>query len=451
MAGPFTITGAFAPMLVVGCAGAYRHGANLYAIAFLEDIPAPGVNSTLGIFKSTDDGVTWGAVGGTKTVVDSVTMGGDNFPPRQFGCCIDSDFPTTPYVYVAYADSSGELTVSRVDLSADDWAGSSSGGPDLTDADYNSFVRGYAIEQDPSTGDFTVTFTAETETTNNVAFTFQGLYACVLGAGLSGWTGPDLVAGQDTEETSGGTSSYHCHAMAKGSGGRVHAFVKRGELSGQSVAHFFALGGPGFVGSAFTTVASITSGGTDYGQFAIGLADASLIGVLYTDDGLVLAATSPSADVPSWTSTTVDPAGLFGGLMSENSGSLVSLYGDAAGINFATFNGSTWDLGTQLFTFGGDGFAMQSATIDANTLQLVYTPDFTSMVYRSYVLAVAGQTLTGADPIPTGEMFFASHGVTGGGDPFDCGETSLEPPPDGCEEGQDLPDAPECERQGIAY
>lgn len=405
----FQIVGA-SPGLRWGNAGPFEHDGALWTIALTDDTFGAEV---LGAFKSDDGGATWAQTGSTKAIGTGAFSG--------FGVCADVDFPSSPYLYIAYVDSASEMRVARFDVDAEDFDVLSPAGDTLGLAvvpvifieHASDGVLGLLVNYRYDSGEARVDAYSIVDT-------------------LGAFSGPVEIDGQ----TSG---VWKAIGIARGDGGRVHGFLQTGvdvaEGRGE-IYHTLVLEAGGAIGGAADFVAE-----SNYDGLASVAYNGSDIAVAYPSPGWademaatglldVLVSVAASADIPAFNEAAAYTGSITGLAAAANGAQFEVLYGpEGADFERAVFDGLAWG-GAAII--GSDPLFAPSARAIAAGVGLIYSTDFSDLWYLELpALAPGGEVLTG-ETIPTAEQFFATHGVSGGGPPENCGPGTVVPPEPGC-------------------
>lgn len=409
MAGPYSVP---APSYIfvsasVPQSGPYEYGGNLY-IATLDASAFPT------LYKSTDAGATWTEVGTSRTA------GGF----QEFGACLDFDFPSSPYLYVLYnseADGFGDYhaQVSRFDFSSDTWDLDGSGGPVIPPT-YIGFGLHIAMSDD--SGGMGILFHQSAGTGGDLKAS-----VALVDAALTGWSSVVEVVGQADLD------GYAGVGIATGTSGRIHGIIVDGTAA--EISHTLVRTSSGLVGGASLDFIS-TAGADDDSVCGDG---SGRIAIAFNDSTL-RSAVADSADIPTWTLADVDLTDGGFKVVFEDSGTFRIGYRLTGGTDLitATYSAGTW-VGASVL-LAATNSALPSGRAITGGFGLVYTEDFSDTWFISNVGAV-GITLTGTT-IPSGESFFKTHGITGGGapeqcapvtivQPVDCGPVPVEPPAPG--------------------
>lgn len=454
----YHVTGAF-----VGNGGAFiaEYGGNLFVVALSAYAVTSSDHSTIGIFKSTDDGATWTQVGSEITLPSSDDSAGSNIPVGDSDFlhgCLDINFPTDPYGYIVHANADHEIIVSRVNYSAEDFDDTSDPGPAIQDPSEsgNHNFLGWMIEQGTD-GDFGILANL-----NSAGADTDRVYAMSLSADLGTWSARTQVAGQ----TSG--ISYVATSIARGVTGFVHGFVGVEDGLDNDMYHTMVIGGGGGVGSALEHISEgqqifrspYCGALTTTGDIAFLFAAPNVgVGTFWK----LAAAHAASADPPVFTLEDIDTTASLSNLYwAAVDGAPAGTFRAGYNVNDAedALRASSYDAGTWFSPIesvvdgirpflsartldAGVGFTFgNAAAADSRDLYFVFLP----------VSSATTQTITGIEPIPTGEKLHTTHGVTGGG--LDCGTNVPVIADNTCNpvDPDDAVDAPaECVPQGFSY
>lgn len=309
---PFRVTGAFA-----GQGGAFiaQYSGALFVVALSSLATTSSAHSTIGIFKSTDQGETWSQVGSEITLPSSDDSTDSNIPvgdSEWIHGCLDVAFPTNPYGYIVHADPDHKLMVSRVNFEDEDFDVSGAAGPDIQDPaeEGNHDFLGWMIEQ-ASDGSFGVLANL-----NSAGFDTDRVYAMSLSGDLNSWSSKAQVSGQ----TSG--IDYTASGIARGTDGRVHGWIEAQDESDFTMCHAVVVGGGGGIGSALQDVVSFTDTGSP--TTGAKIFQSPYVGAFNTDGEIAFlfanpgegvganftlsAAHATSDDDPAWTIRVVDAA-----------------------------------------------------------------------------------------------------------------------------------------------
>jgi len=396
MAGPFQIDVASPGLWSanIPAAGPFYYGGNLFALAFQNDF-------FLRLFKSSDGGETWAQVGSDVEV----------YSATAFGSCIDVDYPATPKAYVAYVGTDLFVYVRPVDFSLEDFGAESSAGPEI-EAGVEP-VASLLIEQSTD-GEFGLLHIIEDQDASDVRRTSISL----LDATLSAWDGPTDI---DTNGTTDGDAMAPI-GIARGAGGRIHGFVNERVSGSESTYHTLVRESGGGIGGELDL---IESDGQTIGSATFFGSD---IGLLYfTVGGAMRSAIAASADNPAFTLATVEAAGTGGFVMLAGDGGFEAIY-DAGGVLRARWDGAAWGTPDSIGV-SSPAFFFSARLLDDSAL--IYSTDGSDLWFIAIDVPPGGLVLTG-ETIPTGEFFFPTDGITGGGSPENCGPVTPEPPEPGC-------------------
>jgi len=416
MAGPFQITGSAGPLLRWGNAGPYEaaDGA-LWTIALTDSTFGSEV---IGAFKSADGGTTWAQVGSTKTLGAETTG-----YYSGFGVCADADFPASPYLYVAYVDAAKKMRAARFDVDAEDF--------DLLSAEGDEIQIGSVPVLFIEHGTDGYLGLLVNYRYNGSGEARVDIYR--IDDALGTFDSPVEVDGQVDGQV------YEAVGIARGDGGRLHGFLSTGtdvaEGAGE-IYHTLVLESGGAIGGDADFVAT-----SSYDGLASVAYNGSDIAVAYPSPGWavpeealgvldVLVSVAASADIPAFDETTAYTGAITGLACYANGAQFEVLYGpDGSDFERAVFDGVTWG---DAATIGAGPFFAPSARAITDGVGLIYSTDFTDLWYLDLLaLDPGGLVLTG-ETIPTGEFFFPTDGITGGGPPQNCGPVTPEPPEPGC-------------------
>lgn len=419
MAGPFVIRSQPAPAIAPrGNIGPFEHDGNLWVVALVD---TTYLSETLGLYKSADGGETWAQTGSTKSIglTDTGYFAG-------FGACADADFPASPYLYVLYVDESKKMRVARFDVDAEDFDFLSDEGDEIP----LGIVPVLLIEHSTD-GVLGLLVNYRSDPTFGEARVDAYSIADTLGA----FTGPTEIDGQSDGQI------YVAVGIAKGSGGRVHGFIHTGTDSPSGtgeIYHTLVLEAGGGIGGGSDFIAESNYDGFVSTAFAGGD-----IAIAYPAPGWavpidatglldVLVSVATSADIPSWTETTAYSGAITGLAAYWNGGNFEAFYSpDGSGdILRSVFDSLAW--GNEQTLAPGPLFVPSVRAITDGVGIVYFDFDFEDLFFLSALaLDPEGLILTG-ETIPTGEEFFATHGVSGGGNPQNCGPVTIEPPEPGC-------------------
>lgn len=301
---PVLIEGALPPLPSGQRVGPYEYGTTLYVVAF-STLPEYEVEGILQWWKSTDEGITWSTCGTTKSVksatgLESPAQGIDSFP--------DSDFPSTPHVYVLYVDTSSSLHCSVFDVSTETWVGESTNDAHVyleTDdsMDVSEFHVTVGASGLPGYSFFGVAYGETIHVGANLSAVGEALsffdelsavyarvYSLSLDVSTLTWTEPVLLPGQANSDT----FDYIIKSASAAGDGTVLAFV---EKSGQDEVVSALIGsGDTPEAGAFVTISGITRWGdngavgfrSDTAYALIGLNGSSYVLVTSTGDTVTI-------------------------------------------------------------------------------------------------------------------------------------------------------------------
>lgn len=417
MPGPFGIAGAFPgeTSQIRRCNGPFEHDGNLFTVAL--SVPDFG-DEVLSVFKSADDGATWAPVGSSRTLGS-----GESGYFTGLGVCAHTDFPSTPYLYIAYVNPAHEMYVERFDVDAENFD-LASGAGDVLGIGINPVLM---IEHSPD-GMLGLLVNYRNDPTFNEARV--DVYSIL--DDLTGMVGPTEVADQSDGQ------GYVAGGIARGDSGRIHGFLQTGTDAPGGVGeiyHTLVLEAGGAIGAGSEFVAecnynAIVSASYGGGQIALAYPGPGWAVPLDATGFLgVLTSIAPSDDSPAWDDSEVYSSAITG-LCIYHNGSLFEVFyaPDPGDIERQVWDGLAWGS-TQ--TLAPGPLFLPSVRAITDGVGIIYADsDFDDLWYLS-VPVLSGPALHG-ETIPTGEFFFSTHGVTGGGGEVNCGPGGVEPTEPGC-------------------
>lgn len=411
MPGPFAVSTALHAFNSFG-RGPYQYGSKLFCFAFSD-------YQNIQAFVSEDDGVTWTATGGAKTISSSV---------NALGGCKSLDGQSVYVLYVSGSFVVQRLKVSRFDMNSGTFVDDSSDGPILNSGAGNSPVLCIEQSTDTTLVILTKTFRSGSQSTASIT---------TLDEALGSWDTLHDPAGQT------GSLLFLGVGLVRGASDRVHGFVVETDGSDQRLLHVLAYGSGGGIGSAFSEIVpEIMQGFPNVSAAAAGAS----IAVAYNspDVGIgspqaISVAIATDADNPSWTTTVADAA-----TVGTEDGSQVALIGGdslrlvyrpvGGDVLFSIYNGASWNLPESLFSPNLNAVYIEGKQITDGLGVLFADTDFSTDAVSSYFQVPGGAQINGSAGIPSEEAFGKTHGVFGGGSPETCGAPVHIPPAVPCQQ-----------------
>lgn len=429
MPGPFTVTGALAG--VTAAAGPFEYNGGLYVIAFSALGATSADRSRIGIFESLDDGATWSTLDEKEIGSGDETglLDGTNY----ISTCADINFLTDPYLYTLYAADDAGLYVARANLATGAWDTFSARGPDLAIA--GGFdghpAPDWFIEQSED-GWFGIIADLLRD---NPGGGQDRVSILTLSEDLATWSAR-------TEPAQSAARSYQAGGIARGTSGRVHTLVysvNDGDPDDVLVHHLLldpSLGGSiNDVATGTSLFSAKPNAGAAHGSTIAFLYNSQVVGPFTVGYNLAVLS-AESAASPSFTSHDLVEAELaapfqYAGAIGGNIDALTAAGGETGSQNSWDYDGGAW-------TETGADLSSVPLVVDCRRIAAGFAilfladPDDSAELSLLLIGATAGTVLSG-ETIKTGESFFRTHGVTGGGPPVSCpGSITIVPPEPGC-------------------
>lgn len=398
MATAYPITGATL-FAMQQAPGPFLRGGNLYVVALSDATLAAG---RIGLFKSTDAGLTWAQVGSELELSTTTLPGAEQL---YLGCCAGI---SEQYAYVAYLGAADRLYVSRADLDADDFDETSDAGPVVSAGTGQPQVNRLTIAQATSGGFGLLVAVSSRSIVDSSQFRVSTIS---LSEDLGTWGTLTDVPGQSDP-----LDSYEPVGACRGVDGRVHGFFVELTTSGRQICHTVVVGdGSG----SFTRIGSSLDATQVEVRAGVAAAIDGTIGVLRADTAAgvggpwykMVLTSAASGSAPSFSTADIDATArlspLFAAAAIGTASTVRAIYQGFADTNvYNSENGDVvLDPGEYVGAIGGyaQGFCYST---DAGLW---------------YVPYAGGFTITGVSGIESGEMFGRTHGVGGGGEPPQCG------------------------------
>lgn len=457
MAGPYDILNALMPVFVNRPIGPYLiGGTDLYVPAFTAwnaggaSGNQDGISTPIGMFKSTDGGITWAevdAAGAPSTAgLDSqsalVTVP-NAAEGRFFTCALH---PTLDQIWVVFLASGsdnyhGELACAKFDCGTGLWNPAILSGlvVDLSPS-YNAganFHQGQIYfkmsgDFDTNSGEFFLLYTQlfnnyTPDTSPGASLRFSPYSAKFNG---TAWTDLGLIPGSQAYPVAfpgDDTVSQDVVSVNRGTSGRVHAILYQGGTP-FGLVHYLLSDGAGGVGTGLEAITgdelqpAFQFNGPTYGWWTwqpLTLNGTQLALMVQNSTtgawGLVYAT---SADTPIWSYTPTPTADWADGgpkswsVVSGGNDNLIGINGSATGWNYTPWDGSTFGSVIPFWNVDpADAYAVSGQ--DVGTIGILYsllsvTDPITGapMVLYSITLTpdipIVGSAIVGANSVPSG-------------------------------------------------
>jgi len=403
--------------------GPFGYSGALYVLGFVSWAAEGAGVCSIGVFRSSDAGVTWAQVGGTREI-----RNGADFASRSFECCRHRN--DGQYLYVIYLDTGGKLAISQYDMAANAWS-SDSTGPAYELVANNA--RWFVTMSSASDTLFVLANTTLVSTYRHVR-----VYEITVGVGIGGWGSGTLLGAQSP------IKHYDAARMLIDDAGRVHGIVWCSEDSiTSSLQQVLLRGTSGSIGSPGLSIfreaiisagSAVINGGNAGIKLLVSYEEVHPISAVIT----ARYSGANSSDSPSWTNGEVEP-GVFGGfaqVAGHGNAELHYSFAPAFDQVLRTWDGSTLSASSPVVV--GHEFCTGAREISVGgTVGLLFAePQEADRFGTVYWQSVGSGDITGANGIPSDEAFGSTSGLRGGADQ-ECAPASPNPPGDatGCAPG----------------